>query len=340
MLLLRRLLRLIVRRFFLSIPLILGASFVSFGILRLSKSNPAVLIAGPQADAATIERIGNELGLSKPILEQYFIYLSHLFSGNWGTSWNSGLPVLQEIFRRIPPTLELLSFGLLLGALGGVSLGFLSARKQGSFSDLLTKAISLIGVSMPIFWIGLLLISAFTFSLQIFPPPLGRLGLFDSPPERITGFYTIDALVAGQFAIFFKIIHYLFLPALTIAIVAGSQILKQARASTLEIQNSEVVRFYRANGVSEFKVSKLILLLASPTILTSIAMTAVYALAGSALVELIFSWGGLGQWGLTAITSLDYSVVQGYVLTLAIFSTLIFLTLDIVIALVDKRKLI
>jgi len=340
MLLLRRLLRLIIRRFFLSIPLILGASFVSFGILRLSKSNPAVLIAGPQADAATIEKIGNELGLSKPILEQYVIYLSHLFSGNWGTSWNSGLPVLEEIFRRIPPTLELLSFGLLLGVLGGVSLGFLSARKQGSFSDLFTKAISLIGVSMPIFWIGLLLISAFTFSLQIFPPPLGRLGLFDSPPERITGYYTIDALSAGQFALFFKIIHYLFLPALTIAIVAGSQILKQARASTLEIQNSEVVRFYRANGVSEFKVSKLILLLASPTILTSIAMTAVYALAGSALVELIFSWGGLGQWGLTAITSLDYSVVQGYVLTLAIFSTLIFLILDIVIALVDKRKLI
>lgn len=339
MLSVRRLLRLVLKRILFSVPLLLGASFVSFGILRLGKSNPAALLAGPQATPEIIDRIGQELGLNKPFFEQYLIYFHNLITGNWGTSWNSGLPVLTELFNRLPSTFELLGFGLMSGVLGGVILGFISARKQGSFYDVITKSLSLVGVSMPIFWIGLLLITVFCFNLHIFPPPLGRLGLFDVPPEKVTGFFTVDSLLSLNFPLFFKTLQYLFLPALTIAIVSGSQILKQARASILEIQNSETVRFYRSNGLSERKIGKLILQLASPTILTSIAMTAIYALAGSALVELIFSWGGLGQWGLTAISSLDYSVVQGYVMALAIASTLIFLILDIVIALVDKRKL-
>ena len=330
---------LFVRRFAFSAPLILGASFLSFGILRLGNSNPAILVAGPQADAATISRISEELGLTKPFLEQYVMYLKKLLSGDWGTSWNSGLPVLKDLFSRIPPTLELLGFGLTLGVIGGVTLGFLAARKQGKFLDSITKSFSLVGVSMPIFWIGLLFISLFTFNLRVFPPPLGRLGLFDLAPEKVTGFFTIDSLVAGDFGLFVKSLHYLLLPALTIAVVSGSQILKQARASTLELLNSEGVRFYKSQGMSPRKINKMILQLASPTIFTTIAMTTIYALAGSALVELIFSWGGLGQWGLAAITSLDYAVVQAYVLTLAIGSAIIFLALDIFVALVDKRKL-
>ena len=336
---LKRLTMLFVRRFAFSAPLILGASFLSFGILRLGNSNPAILVAGPQADAATISRISEELGLTKPFLEQYVMYLKKLLSGDWGTSWNSGLPVLKDLFSRIPPTLELLGFGLTLGVIGGVTLGFLAARKQGKFLDSITKSFSLVGVSMPIFWIGLLFISLFTFNLRVFPPPLGRLGLFDLAPEKVTGFFTIDSLIAGDFGLFIKSLHYLLLPALTIAVVSGSQILKQARASTLELLNSEGVRFYKSQGMSPRKINKMILQLASPTIFTTIAMTTIYALAGSALVELIFSWGGLGQWGLAAITSLDYAVVQAYVLTLAIGSAIIFLALDIFVALVDKRKL-
>jgi len=329
----------LVRRLAISAPLIIVASFLSFGILRLGNSNPAILVAGPQADAATIDRISKELGLSKPFLEQYLMYLKKLLSGDWGTSWNSGLPVLKDLFGRIPPTLELLGFGLSLGVIGGVALGFLSARKQGKLLDSITKSFSLIGVSMPIFWIGLLFISMFTFNLRVFPPPLGRLGLFDQAPEKVTGFFTIDSLITGDFGLFLKTLHYLLLPALTIAVVSGSQILKQSRASTLELLNSEGVRFYKSQGMSPRKINKMILQLAAPTIFTTIAITAIYALAGSALVELIFSWGGLGQWGLAAITSLDYAVVQAYVLTLAIGSAIIFLTLDIFIALVDKRKL-
>lgn len=336
---LKNLLILVMKRIALSTPLILGASFLSFGILRLGNSNPAILVAGPQANAETIDRISVELGLTKPFLEQYFIYAKKLLAGDWGTSWNSGLPVLNDMFNRIPPTVELLGIGLTLGILGGVILGFVSARKQGSFFDIFTKSFSLVGVSMPIFWIGLLLISVFTFKLHIFPTPLGRLSLFDIAPEKVTGFYTLDSLLAGDIGMFFNSLRYLLLPALTIAIVSGSQILKQARASIIEIQNSETVRFYKSNGMSQSKINKMILQLASPTILTAIAMTTIYTLAGSALVELIFSWGGLGQWGLSAITSLDYSIVQAYVLILAIASSLIFLLLDICIALVDKRKL-
>jgi peptide/nickel transport system permease protein len=336
---LKKLFLLFVKRFALSAPLILGASFLSFGILRLGNSNPAILVAGPQADAATINRISEELGLTKPFLEQYFIYLQKLLSGDWGTSWNSGLPVLKDMLGRIPATLELLAFGLTLGVIGGITLGFISAKKQGKWFDSISRSLSLIGVSMPIFWIGLLLISVFTFNFRIFPPPLGRLGLFDLAPEKVTGFYTIDSLIAGDFGLFFKSLRYMLLPAITIAIVAGSQILKQARASTLELLKSEGVRFYKSHGMSQFKINKMILQLASPTIFTTIAMTTIYALAGSALVELIFSWGGLGQWGLAAITSLDYAVVQAYVMILAIGSAIIFLLLDISVALVDKRKL-
>jgi ABC-type dipeptide/oligopeptide/nickel transport system permease component len=331
--------RLIVKRIVLSVPLLLGASFLSFGILRLGDANPAALIAGPQADAETIERIGLELGLDKSFFEQYIIYMRDLVAGDWGASWNSGIPVLEEIFNRIPATVELLFIGMTLGVIGGVSLGFWSAKKPNGLFDGFTKGLSLIGVSMPIFWIGLLFIFAFSFRYQIFPPPLGRLGLFDVAPNDITGFYTIDALLMGDLAMFFKVLYHLALPALTISIVAGSQILKQARSSTLEVMNSENVRFYMSQGMSPRKINKMILQLSSPTILTLVAMTTIYALAGSALVELIFSWGGLGQWGLNAITSLDYSVVQGYVLVLAISSSIIFLLLDIAIAFIDKRRI-
>ena len=331
--------KLVLKRIGLSIPLLFGASFLSFGILRLGEANPAALIAGPQADAETIKRIGLELGLDKSLLEQYFIYMKDLLSGNWGASWNSGIPVLEEVFNRIPATLELLLIGMTIGVVGGVALGFWSAKKPDGIFDNLTKGLSLIGVSMPIFWIGLLFIFALSFRFQIFPPPLGRLGLFDIPPTDVTGFYTIDALLMGDIGMFFKVLYHLALPALTIAVVAGSQVLKQSRASTLEIMNSENVRFYMSQGMSARKINRMILQISSPTILTLVAMTTIYALAGSALVELIFSWGGLGQWGLNAITSLDYSVVQGYVLVLAISSSTIFLLLDVAIAFIDKRRI-
>jgi peptide/nickel transport system permease protein len=239
----------------------------------------------------------------------------------------------------VPATLELLLIGMTLGVIGGVLLGFFSAKRQNGALDLFTKGLSLIGLSMPIFWIGLLFIFVLSFEFQVFPPPLGRLGLFDLPPADVTGFYTIDALLQGDLAMFLNVLYHLALPALTISVVAGSQILKQSRASTLEIMNSENVRFYLSQGVSQRKINKMILQLASPTIFTLVAMTTIYALAGSALVELIFSWGGLGQWGLNAITSLDYSVVQGYVLVLAISSSLIFLLLDVAIAFIDKRRI-
>ena len=267
------------------------------------------------------------------------IYMRDLLSGDWGASWNSGIPVLEEVFNRIPATLELLIIGMTIGVVGGVALGFWSAKKPSGIFDNFTKGLSLIGVSMPIFWIGLLFIFALSFRFQIFPPPLGRLGLFDIPPTDVTGFFTIDALLMGDIGMFFKALYHIALPALTIAVVAGSQVLKQARSSTLEIMNSENVRFYMSQGMSARKINKMILQISSPTILTLVAMTTIYALAGSALVELIFSWGGLGQWGLNAITSLDYSVVQGYVLVLAISSSIIFLLLDIAIAFIDKRRI-
>lgn len=298
-----------------------------------------MLIAGPQADAETIQRITKELALNESILDQYRIYLGNLLSGDWGFSWNSGLPILQEMSNRIPATLELLLLGMMIGVVGGVTLGFFSAKHPRTPFDFFTKSLSLVALSMPIFWIGLLFIFVLSFQLQLFPPPLGRIGLFDIPPQNITGFYTVDSILQGDFGMFMKVLYHLALPAITIAIVAGSQILKQARSSTLEIMNSENVRFYRSQGMPSRKINKMILQLASPTILTMVAMTTIYALAGSALVEMIFAWGGLGQWGLNAITSLDYSVVQGYVLVLAISSSLIFLLLDIITSFIDKRRI-
>jgi ABC-type dipeptide/oligopeptide/nickel transport system permease component len=325
------------RRLLVVVPLLCGIVLVTFLLVRLGDANPAVLIAGPEASEETIREIERDLRLDQPVIVQFGHYVKDLATGDLGTSWVSNRPVTTEIAERLPATLELVVLGMAMSLLVGIVIGFVSAMRRNRPTDHAVRVTTLAGISMPIFWIGLLLIFVFAFTLGWLPSPIGRLGLTELPPERITGFLLIDSMLQGEWATFQSALRRLILPVATITIVAGSTIAKQARSSLVEVLDSDQVRYARALGLSRIKVSLMALHMAMPTILTFTALTFGFVIGGSALVETIFSWGGIGQAGINAITDVDFALVQGYVLTLAIISVLVYLATDLVVAVLDPR---
>ncbi len=333
-------LRWLVRRLLVVAPLLLGIVLVTFVLIRTGDANPAVLIAGPEADAEQIRAVEEQLHLDEPILVQFGYYLRSLVTGDLGVSWVSNRPVTTEIAERLPATLELVVIGMFLSVVVGTAIGFVSALRHNKATDHVARVVTLGGISMPIFWVGLLLIFVFAFQLGWVPSPIGRLSLLDTPPEDVTGFLLVDSLLAGQFDIFKSALWHLVLPVCTIVVVAGSTIAKQARSSLLEVLGTDAIRYGRAQGLSNTRIRLMALQLGLPTIITFSALTFGFVLGGSALVETIFSWGGLGQAGIGAVTDVDFALVQGYVLTLAVVSVLVYLVADILVSLIDKRTVL
>ncbi len=335
----RGLLWFVARRCLVAVPLLIGATLVTFFIIRLGDGNPAVLIAGPLADEEAVQAIERELYLDRPLIVQYGLYLRGLFTGDLGTSWESNRPVLTEIAERLPATLELVVLGMAAAVIVGVLVGFIAAVRRNGVVDHVLRVLTLGGISMPIFWIGLLLIYVFAFQLGWAPPPVGRLGLRDARPESITGLLVLDSILQGDWKALRSAVSHLILPVLTIVVVAGSTIAKQARSSLVEVLESDCVRYARAMGLPRRKVWGMALHLVVPTIITFDALTFGFVIGGSALVETIFSWSGLGQAGIRAIVSVDFAVVQGYVLVLAIISVLVYLIADVIVGVLDPRAM-
>lgn len=329
----------IARRLIVVVPLLFGIVLVTFLLVRLGDGSPAVLIAGPEATEETIRDIERDLGLDQPVIVQFGLYLKDLATGDLGTSWVTNRPVTSEIAERLPATLELVVLGMAMSMIVGVLVGFFSAVRRNRPSDHIARVLTLIGISMPIFWVGLLLIFFFAFQAGWAPSPVGRLGLMDVPPDRITGSLLVDSALHGQWSSFRSALAHLILPVATITIVAGSTIAKQARSSLVEVLDSHQIRYARALGLSKMKVWLMALHMALPTVITFTALTFGFVIGGSALVETIFSWGGLGQAGIGAVTDVDFALVQGYVLVLAIISVLVYLIADLVVGVLDPRTM-
>jgi ABC-type dipeptide/oligopeptide/nickel transport system permease component len=327
----------LLRRLVISVPLLIGILFFTFMLVRLGGQDPVGLLAGPTATAEEIDIVRAELGLDKPLFTQFWIYLGNIVQGDIGKSWISNRSVLLDILERIPITLELLFWGVALGSVIGVPVGLRAAFRHDKWFDQISRGISLLGFSIPTYFLGLVLLFVFFFLLGWSPPGMGRISLLISPPPTITGSYLIDGLLAGDWSVARSALAQLILPVIAVAIISAAPIVKHTRAIALEVMSSDFVRFARASGLPPKKVSRIVLRNSSTPVATFIG-TEITGLIGSvSLIEYVFAWGGAGQYGLNAIIRGDFSAVQGYVLFLAIFSLVVFILVDLLVLVLEPR---
>src|SRR3984885_7666090 len=241
-------LTMVLKRLLLAVPSLIGVVVVTFLLTRALPGDPAAYFAGPAATKEAIEQIRKKLGFDKPLLEQFFRYTKDLAPGRLGNSLTPGHPVAAEIRNRLPASAELTLLGLVISVAIALPLGVLAATRPGSWIDHLCRITTTAGVSLPVFFTGLVLVYVFYFLLGWSPAPLGRLDVFFSAPPTVTGFYLIDALIARDFEVFRSALSQLILPAMTLAIFSLAPIARMTRASMLAVLSSDFVRTARASG--------------------------------------------------------------------------------------------
>ena len=331
-------LTLISKRMMLVIPNLIGVVIITFLLTRALPGDPAAYFAGPAADKQAIEQIRVKLGLDKPLIVQFGRYVADLGHLNLGTSLTTGQPVLTELKNRLPASAELTLFGLILSMAIAVPLGILAAVKQGSWIDHTCRVVATAGVSLPVFFTGLLLVYVFYFLLGWSPAPLGRLDVFFSPPPQVTGFYLIDSLLNRDLATFRAALSQLLLPGLTLCIFSLAPIARMTRASMLAVLASDFVRTARASGLN----SRTVILTyafrnAMLPVVTTLGMVFSFLLGANVLVEKVFAWPGIGSYAVEALISSDFAPVQGFVLTMAILYVALNLIIDVLYGVIDPR---
>jgi ABC-type dipeptide/oligopeptide/nickel transport system permease component len=335
-----RRLEFILRRLLTSIFVLIGVSIITFTLARVIPNNVAALYIGPKARVEDIARVTTELGLDKPLPVQYAIYMHNLLHGDLGTSVATKRPVLVELSTRLPATLELLITGMCLAVLFGVPMGVLSARWQGKTVDVFVRTISIIGVSLPAFYLGLLLQILLFRQLNLLPLA-GRFSSdlrFTNPITPVTNFLLLDALLMGNWTALKDVALHLVLPALTLAAYPAGLVARMTRATMLEVLEQDYIRTARAYGVKETAVVYLYALknAISPT-LTVIGLTIAYALTGTFFVEVIFNWPGLGLFTVHSLLNIDYPAIMGITLYGATMYVIINLLVDLLQAWIDPR---
>jgi peptide/nickel transport system permease protein len=317
-----------------------GVTFVTFLLARVVPANPAVAYIGPRARPEDIARVEKQLGLDQPLPAQYVNYLTDLLRGDWGRSIGTKRPVLTEIVERLPATLELLLVALTLAAVVGVTLGVVAAVRQNRAADHVIRLISIGGVSMPAFWLGLVLQVVFFRQLGLFPaagridPELERAG----PIADITGFYLIDATLTADWAGLGSAAAHLVLPAITLAAYPAGVVARMTRATMLEALASDYVRAARAYGIRERVIAwRIALRNAIPPTTTVLGLTAAYALTGTFFVETVFTLPGLGRFAAEALLNVDYPAIMGITLLGAIGYVVVNLIVDLAQARLDPR---
>ena len=328
----------ILKRLATVIPTLIGVIIVTFLLTRVLPGDPAVYFAGPAATPQSIAEIRKSLGLDRPLPDQFLRYVNDLAHGNFGNSLSTGQPVAAEIASRLPASAELTLFGLFLAIAIAVPLGIFAAVKQGSWIDHLCRVIATAGVSLPVFFTGLLLVYVFYFRLGWSPAPLGRLDAFATSPPDITGFFLIDSLITGNFETFRSAFGQLILPAVTLAIFSLAPITRMTRASMLAALASEFIRTARASGLS----SRTVILTyafrnAMLPVVTTLGMVFSFLLGANVLVEKVFAWPGIGSYAVEALLQSDFAPVQGFVLTMAVLYVALNLIIDMLYGVIDPR---
>ncbi len=328
----------ILKRLLGAIPSLIGVVIVTFLLTRALPGDPATYFAGPAATKEAIEQIRAKLGLDKSLPQQFVRYVGDLAHGDLGVSLTTGQPVATEIKNRLPASAELTLLGLLVAVAIALPLGILAATRPGSLIDHTCRIVTTAGVSLPVFFTGLILVYVLYYLLGWAPAPLGRLDIFFSPPPQVTGFYLIDSLLAGNLETFWAALKQLVLPALTLAIFSLAPIARMTRASMLSVLASDFVRTARASGLSRFTVIVTYAFRnAMLPVVTTLGMVFSFLLGANVLVEKVFAWPGIGSYAVEALIASDFAPVQGFVLTMAIMYVLLNLVIDILYGVIDPR---
>ncbi len=321
----------------LGLPVVLfGITFLVFFLIHLIPGDPVIVMLGERARAEDVARVREELGFNKPIWEQYFSFMNQLLHGNLGKSIIHHTQVADELAYRLPATIEMVTWSLIFGAVVGVSIGVISAVKRNSIFDVVGMIAALLGVSMPIFWLALILIYALAVNVQLLPPS-GRLDVTIFVDRR-TGFNLIDTILMGDFQATLNAIWHLILPVFVLSTVIMPPLARITRACMLDVLNQDYVRTARAKGLKEqVVVIKHALKNALLPVITVIGGQLGGLLGGAILTETVFSWPGMGTWAYQAILSRDYPIVQASVLVSATIYVFVNLAVDILYAVLDPR---
>jgi peptide/nickel transport system permease protein len=329
-------LRFVVRRLLLLIPILIGVSLLVFGWIRALPGSPAEALLGEHATPHAIAQIRHQYGLDKPIYVQYWDYLQTVFSGNFGTSIATTRPVTYELGHRFPATVELAVSAMIFALVFGIPLGFFAAKRYGSWFDRSSIVVSLIGISIPIFFLGLILKYIFSVKLH-WLPSVGREDVLAVRPHP-TNFYLLDAILNGDPGAFWDSTKHLILPAIALGSIPLAIVARITRASVLDVQNEDYVRTARAKGLRPLTVDRRhVMRNALLPVTTIVGLQIGLLLSGAVLTETVFAWPGVGSWLKDAIFNRDYPVLQGGILFLAVVFVVVNLLVDVSYAFINPR---
>lgn len=330
--------RYVIRRMGLAVLALAGIAVVVFMVTHILPGNPALAAAGGYANAHTLHVIERQMGLNRSLAAQFGSYLGNIAHGSLGTSYTTGNPVAHDLLTRLPATAELAVASTILATIIGVPLGVAAGLRAGSVTDWAGRTAAIIGTSIPLYWLGLVLIVICYADWHIAPAPTGEVSAFAAVPPGYTHSLILDSLLSGNWHTFLDALRHLALPAITLGIVATAPILKITRSATLEVAGSDYVRTARAYGLSRWETLKNdVLRNAATRLLTALGVVFGFLLGGSILVERIYDWPGIGLYAWNAVTTTDYNAIQGYILLVGLMYVLLNLAVDLLYAAADPR---
>lgn len=327
----------IIRRLLFLVVVLLGISIITFALTHLVPGDPARLMAGQHATGEQVKELAQRYGLDKPVTTQFWIYIKGLLTGDLGMSLTNRRPVLDDLRQFLPASIELTAAAVVLVVLIGLPIGLFTGAAQGRMLDHVMRFVTVSGVSMPIFWLGILMQIVFYQQLQLLPLG-GRLGILDIEPPHVTGFYLVDTLLDADLTAFRSALVHLILPAVTLASGSIAVISRMMRASVIDVIDADYVRTARAKGlppgaVLRFHVFRNALI---PTT-TILGLQVGALLAGNVLAEVVFNWPGVGLYAVNAIKNLDYPAIMGVTLAISVIYVIVNLLVDIAYVVLDPR---
>ncbi len=330
----------IIKRVLLLVFVVLGVLITTFVITRVIPSRPELLWAGPHATIEQIEKARKELHLDKNILVQLFFYLRDFVQGDWGVSWRTRSPVLNDVLTALPATLELVFVAFVFATIVGVALGVYAALRRDSLADHIIRIVSVIGASMPVFWLALILQLVLSSWLRILPAAkrVDEALVIETGFHPITGFYLLDSLLEGNIPVFLNVVKHIILPALVLSLYPLSLSARMTRAVMIEVLNEPFVRSAYAWGLPRrLVIYKYALKNSIVPVIASLGLSFGYTIIGAFMVELIFVWPGLGLYAAMSLLSFDYPAVMGTIVIVAVMYSVINMIVDIIHATIDPR---
>jgi len=330
----------LVKRLILLAVVIFGVLVITFTITRVIPAHPELLWAGPHATPKEIAKAREELHLNDNVIVQLYYYLVEFFRGDWGVSWRTRTPVLAGILSALPATLELVIVAFTIAIIVGIPLGVIAAVRHGSISDQAIRVLTVLGASMPVFWLALIAQLVFSTWLHVLPaayrvdPSIALATGF----HPITGFYLIDSLIEGNLAVFTNVLQHIILPALVLSLYPMSLSARMTRALMNEVLNEHYIRSALAWGLPKrIVIYKYALKNAIAPVIASLGLSFGYTIVGAYLIEIIFVWPGIGYYTAMSLLSFDYPAITGSIVFVALFYTTINLIVDIIHAWIDPR---